>query len=183
MRQVKNATAALILAAASTVAAEGYVGAAAGSARYDLKDSGISFAGRDTGWKLFAGYRFSHHLGLEAAYYDFGEPDDHVRGNSLDIRADGYGGFLTGFLPAGRQFYALARLGVVHYDVTSKWGGTTASDNGQAAAWGIGAGYRFSRKFSMAAEWERIEADNGDVDLISLSGRFHFHCANNCQDR
>ena len=174
MKLVKSTALALAMAVSTTAFAEGYVGAGAGYTKIDIEDSGVSFDGSDTGWKVFGGYKFNDYFGLEVAYYDFGEPDDKVFGIDIDIEADGYGGFLAGFYPATDKFDLFAKLGVVSYDVKVKGLGTSVSDDDEAFAWGVGGSYMLNEKFALAAEWERVEVDDGELDMVSLSGRFHF---------
>ncbi|MGD2111915.1 MAG: outer membrane beta-barrel protein, partial [Gammaproteobacteria bacterium] len=69
MKLAKSAASILAMAVSTAVIAKGYVGAGVGATRVDLEDSGVSFDGDDTGWKIFGGYRINDYLGLEIAYY------------------------------------------------------------------------------------------------------------------
>ena len=49
-----------------------YVGASAGQSNTEIEDSGATFDGSGTAFKLQGGYRVMKHFGVEADYRDFG---------------------------------------------------------------------------------------------------------------
>lgn len=143
----------------------------------------------DTGWKAFAGYRFSKHLAVEGAYTNLGE----TTANTV-ITAPGAGtinttleaGGLTvsalGILPLGSNFSLFGRLGVNFWniDVTATGAGSggaaSASDNDDGTDWvyGVGAAYSINKNLSLRGEWERYDFGDGDVDLLSAGVSWSF---------
>jgi hypothetical protein len=82
-----------------------YLGASVGQANLEVDDlaglSAADFDGEDTAFKLIAGIRPLDWLAVEAAYVDFGEPDDDVLGERFEAEADGVSAFGVGFLAVG----------------------------------------------------------------------------------
>src|SRR5262249_49166672 len=94
-----------------------YIGAGVGSATLELEDSNSSadFKGDDTGAKVLAGYRFLKWVAVEAAYEDYGQPEDDVLG--LRLRGDfkSFSVSALGLLPLG-DFDLFARGGIARWD-------------------------------------------------------------------
>ena len=174
MKFVRMTAVAISLVACATVNADAYLGAGLGYTRIDGSNYGISFDGSDHGYKLFGGYRWNDYFGMELAYYDYGEPDDDVHGVDIDIELDGFGGFAVGYYPLHDRFDLMARLGYIRYDIQARAAGSSASNDDDAVAWGVGGDYKLNSRFSIAGEWERLGLNDGNADMISISGRFHF---------
>jgi len=141
----------------------------------------------DTGWKLFAGYRFMKYLAVEGAYTNFGEATAHsiiTPPGTVDttLEAEAWTVSALGILPLGDQFSLFARLGVNFWNVdisaVGTGGGTTAAvsddDDGTDMVYGVGAAYSFTNNLSVRGEWERYDFDDGDVDLWSVGLGWNF---------
>ncbi len=117
------AAALLTLPVLPAVAADNgfYLGGSVGQANLkidDLTDNVLpddDFDADDTAFKLIAGIRPLDWLGVEAAYVNFGEPEDDVLGGSLKADGDGISAFAVGFLPIG-PVDLFAKVGLIAWD-------------------------------------------------------------------
>jgi len=181
------------LAAASTGAVaqdreRWYAGASIGRSVLKIDDSAVGVAGAasssvskdesDTGYKIFAGHRFTSNLGVEAGWVDFGK--FAARNNvtpgpgtsSLEIRMSGFNIDGVGTWPLGTRFSLLARLGGIFSETKVSRSASGSVALGRPASekkselnvhWGVGAGYELSRTLSLRAEFEQAQ-NLGDRD-------------------
>jgi opacity protein-like surface antigen len=170
------AAALLALPVVPAVAADNgfYLGGSIGQAnlKVDNLTDGIStadFDGDDMAWKLIAGFRPLDWLGLEAAYVNFGEPEDTVLGEKLKAKGDGISAFAVGFLPTG-PVDLYAKVGLISWD--SKISGDF-SDDGTDLAYGVGAQFRVLG-LSIRAEYEKFDVSDVDLDMISVGLTYTF---------
>lgn len=183
-----------------------YLGANAGQSQATIDDEGItrgllgagfttrsiSEDDRDTGYKVFAGYRVSRHFAVEGGYFDLGQfgftavttPAGTLTG---DIRLRGVNLDLVGFLPLSERFSAFARAGVNYAEARDTFTGTGAvnvldpnpSARGTHIKYGAGLQFDFSPSLAMRAEAERYRIDDavgnkGDIDLVSVGLVYRF---------
>jgi opacity protein-like surface antigen len=170
------AAALLTLPVLPAVAADNgfYLGGSIGQANLKIDDltDGVStqdFDADDMAFKLIAGMRPLDWLGIEAAYVNFGEPEDTVLGTKLKAEGDGISAFAVGFLPAG-PIDVYAKLGLISWD--SKISGTF-DDDGTDLAYGVGAQFRVLG-LSIRAEYEKFEVSDIDLDMISVGLTYTF---------
>ena len=170
------AAALLTLPVLPAVAADNgfYLGGSVGQANLKIDDlsDGIStadFDADDTAFKLIAGMRPLDWLGIEAAYVNFGEPEDTVLGQKLKADGDGISAFAVGFLPTG-PVDLFAKVGLISWD--SKIGGTF-DDDGTDLAYGVGAQFRVLG-LSIRAEYEKYDISDVDLDMISVGVTYTF---------
>ena len=170
------AAALLTLPVLPAVAADNgfYLGGSVGQANLKIDDvtDGISttdFDADDTAFKLIAGIRPLDWLGVEAAYVNFGEPEDTVLGQKLEAEGDGISAFAVGFLPTG-PVDLFAKLGLISWD--SKISGTF-DDDGTDLAYGVGAQFRVLG-LSIRAEYEKFDISDVDLDMISVGLTYTF---------
>ena len=170
------AAALLTLPVLPAVAADNgfYLGGSVGQANLKIDDlsDGIStadFDADDTAFKLIAGMRPLDWLGIEAAYVNFGEPEDTVLGQKLKADGDGISAFAIGFLPTG-PVDLFAKVGLISWD--SKIGGTF-DDDGTDLAYGVGAQFRVLG-LSIRAEYEKYDISDVDLDMISVGLTYTF---------
>jgi opacity protein-like surface antigen len=177
MRKAILAAALLALPALPAAAADNgfYLGASVGQANLkidDLTDNVLEdddFDADDTAFKLIAGFRPLDWLGLEAAYVNFGEPEDTVIGEQLKADGDGISAFAVGFLAAG-PVDLFAKAGLISWD--SKIGGSF-DDDGTDLAYGAGAQFRLLG-LSIRAEYEKFDISDVDLDMISIGVTYTF---------
>lgn len=202
--KVSSSSLMALFAIASSIAAAqesgGYFGVNVGRSQADidnerivdeLTSAGITTTSldadeRDTGYKLFGGYRFNRYLALEGGYFDLGKfgfttttlPAGTLSGR---IEVKGVNLDLVGFVPFTAKFAAFGRAGAIHAEAKDSFAGTGAvnvldpsrRERDTNYKFGLGLQYRFTRSFAMRAEVERYRIDDavgndGDVDLYSL---------------
>jgi hypothetical protein len=151
-----------------------YLGGSIGQANLKIDDlsDGIStgdFDADDTAWKLIAGIRPLDWLGVEAAYVNFGKPEDTVLGQKLQAEGDGISAFAVGFLPTG-PVDLYAKVGLISWD--SKISGDF-NDDGTDLAYGVGAQFRVLG-LSIRAEYEKFDVSEVDLDMISVGLTYTF---------
>lgn len=181
MRNMRKAilfTAALLaLPALPAAAADNgfYFGGSIGQANLkidDLTDGTVAnddFDGDDMAFKLIAGIRPLDWLGVEAAYVNFGEPEDTVLGQKLKADGDGISAFAVGFLPTG-PVDLFAKVGLITWD--SKIAGF--DEDGTDFAYGVGAQFRVLG-LSIRAEYEKFDAEDiDDLSMVSVGVTYTF---------
>ena len=151
-----------------------YLGGSVGQANLKISDitDGIStadFDADDTAFKLIAGIRPLDWLGVEAAYVNFGEPEDTVLNQKLKADGDGISAFAVGFLPTG-PVDLFAKVGLISWD--SKISGSF-NDDGTDLAYGVGAQFRVL-SLSIRAEYEKFDVSDVDLDMISVGVTYTF---------
>jgi hypothetical protein len=178
MRKAILAAALLTLPVLPAVAADNgfYLGGSIGQANVQIDDvtdntfPDDDFDADDTGFKLIAGIRPLDWLAVEAAYVNFGEPEDRVAGFPLEAEGDGISAFAVGFLPTG-PVDLFAKVGIIAWD--SKITGAAFDDDGSDLAYGVGAQFRVL-SFSIRAEYEKFDISDVDVDMISVGLTYTF---------
>jgi OOP family OmpA-OmpF porin len=171
------AAALLTLPVLPAVAADNgfYLGASLGQANLKIDDltnntfENDDFDADDMAFKLIAGIRPLDWLGVEAAYVNFGEPEDTVLGQKLKADGDGISAFAVGFLATG-PVDLFAKVGLISWD--SKISGSF-DDDGTDLAYGAGAQFRVLG-LSIRAEYEKFDISDVDLDMISVGVTYTF---------
>jgi len=154
-----------------------YLGAGAGLANVEVDDvlgvSGANFDEDDTGFKVFAGYRFFPWLGVEGLYVDAGSPsiggplyeDGTGRGRlGIDVKALVAAAVFT--LPLGDRFELFAKPGFAYWMtdtsvyVDDPLAGEirfSQDDDDGAFFIGVGAGLNLGEHFGIRLEYEWFE--------------------------
>jgi OOP family OmpA-OmpF porin len=152
-----------------------YLGASVGQANLKIDDltnntfENDDFDADDMAFKLIAGIRPLDWLGVEAAYVNFGEPEDTVLGQKLKADGDGISAFAVGFLATG-PVDLFAKVGLISWD--SKISGSF-DDDGTDLAYGAGAQFRVLG-LSIRAEYEKFDISDVDLDMISVGATYTF---------
>jgi OOP family OmpA-OmpF porin len=152
-----------------------YLGASVGQANLKIDDltndtfENDDFDADDTAFKLIAGIRPLDWLGVEAAYVNFGEPEDTVLGQKLKADGDGISAFAVGFLATG-PVDLFAKVGLISWD--SKISGSF-DDDGTDLAYGAGAQFRVLG-LSIRAEYEKFDISDVDLDMVSVGVTYTF---------
>jgi OOP family OmpA-OmpF porin len=184
----------------------GYFGINVGQSRANIDDERITgnllgrgFTGvtiadddRDTGYKLYGGYRFNRNFAVEGGFFDLGKfgftattvPAGTLSGN---IKIRGVNLDAVGILPITEKFSALGRIGVNYAQAKDHFTGTGAvtvtnpdpkkSDTNYK--FGVGLQYDFTETLGVRVEAERYRINDavgnrGDVDLISVGLVYRF---------
>jgi OOP family OmpA-OmpF porin len=154
--------------------------------------SSISNDDTDTGYKLFAGYKFNRNFALEGGYFDlgrFGFTATTVPAGTLNgsIKLSGINLDAVGILPINERFSAFGRVGVNYAEASDSFSGTGAvsvpnsnpSKREANLKFGGGLQYDFNRSLGMRLEAERYRINDavgskGDVDLLSVGLVYRF---------
>jgi OOP family OmpA-OmpF porin len=177
---MKRSIAALLFALPLSALAQGYVGLGFGQTTADFPDCSISTTcdDKDTGFKIFGGYRFNQNFALEGGYADLGESTFSIPGfASGSAEATTILLHAVGMIPLNPQFSIFGKAGLHRWD--AKESGLilgvpfSESDDGIDITFGAGVQANFGR-FSLRLEWERYDVDSSDADFFGLSGILHF---------
>ena len=185
------AIAALVLGAAlgaGQAKAQAYLGGSIGQSDIDEQIAtglitGGSVDGTDSAFKIFGGYMFNRHFGLEAAYVDLGEAT--YSGNFVGLPVTGGRVELSGVnisalgaLPIGERFSLFGKIGLFMWDAEASdtTGGVpfSAQQDGTDLSFGIGLGYQFTRNLGVRAEWEMFTTEDAESSLISVGLLWRF---------
>lgn len=162
-----------------------------------LGDNGLTVNGftadnRDKTYRIFGGYQFNRHFGVEAGYFNlgkFGYSATTTPAGRLDgqIKLDGPHLDLVGTLPMTDRLSLRARVGVHGARARDQFTGSgavgvlNANPSKTEANYKIGAGlqYAFSPGFVMRGELDRYRVNDavgnkGDVDTVTVSLVFPF---------
>ncbi len=142
---------------------------------------------RDTGYKIFGGYKFNNNFALEAGSFDlgqFGYTATTVPAGTLDgsIKIKGLNFDALGIAPLGDKLSAFGRLGLQYAQVKDSFTGTGAvatpyDSNPRKRAFnykaGFGLQYDFTESVGLRGEWERYRINDavgsrGDIDMLSV---------------
>jgi OOP family OmpA-OmpF porin len=154
--------------------------------------SSITNDDRDTGYKLFGGYKFNRNFAVEGGYFDLGRfgytattvPAGTLNGN---IKLKGLNLDAVGILPITEKFSAFGRVGVNYAEARDSFSGTGAvnvlnanpSKREANLKFGGGLQYDFTQSLGMRLEAERYRindavGDKSDVDLVSVGLVYRF---------
>lgn len=158
-----------------------YLGASAGKSDLDqsvtegLITSG-TVDGKDSGFKLFGGYRFSPNFALELAYADLGKASysgtffgSPVTGGTVAV--SGFNTSAVLLYPINPSFELFGKAGLFAWEAKASdvTGGVPFSgkEDGANLSLGIGANYFFGKNVGARIEWEHFELDPGKASLLS----------------
>ena len=175
--------ASVLLAVATSVIAEPYVGIGIGSASYkaDLTSlRGGNIDDNGTGTKLYGGYSFNKYFAAEAAVYNFAEASvgavETINGDLLggSVSMKGVGAYAVGMYPVSKKVNLMAKLGVLSWDADLQVNNNTATNDGTDVAYALASSYGFTKELLVTAEWEFFDSDNPELSMLSLGFRFNF---------
>ena len=145
-----------------------------------------------TGYKLFAGYRFTDHWRIEGGYVDLGETEVKLRAKYNDAEAftaavkkihpESADGF---YLAAGyhwpiiKNWSLLGRLGLFNWESDYKTAaggvGGSHSRSGTDLFWGCGLQLDLTKRWSVHALWERFYLGSSEIDFFNAGLQCRFH--------
>jgi len=174
--------------AANQASAQAFAGGSIGQS--DIDDeiaAGLITAGtvdgKDTAWKIFGGYMFNRHFGVEGAYVNLGEASysgnffgSPVTGGKVEVT--GFNVAALGSYPINEQFSVFGKIGLFLWDAEASdtTGGVpfSAKEDGTDLSFGVGLGYNFTRNLGVRLEWEMFEAADADATLLSIGIAWRF---------
>jgi OOP family OmpA-OmpF porin len=152
---IKQIAVAIALAATSFAAAAAeptpfYVGADLGATKVDHSDNDNSFG-------IFAGYKFTPNIAVEAGYRKMGE--FRVYGVPVDMNQTAIS--LLASAPVADKLSVYGRLGYNRLEAEAY--GHKAHDNG--SLYGIGVSYAFTKEVAARIEWQRPSSDSQNLSV------------------
>jgi len=157
-----------------------------------LTTTSMSTDERDTAYKLFGGYQFNRHFGLEGGYFNLGRfgfnstttPAGTLNG---EMKVQGVNLDLVGTWPLSARWSALGRVGAQYASTRDSFGSSGAvsvrdanpSQRELNYKLGVGLQYEVSPSFLVRAEAERFRindavGNHGDVNMFSVGLVFPF---------
>jgi OOP family OmpA-OmpF porin len=182
-----SALATLALTVATTAQADEapgfYVGAGFGTTEVS-EESIDEFTAddSDTGLKVFGGYSFNEYFAVEASYFDFGEAsgtlEDQFFGDfDFSVGVTGISAAAVARIPVAEMFALFGKVGFasydVEFDVTLDDVSGSQSESETDMVYGGGAALSFGA-FEVRAEYEVLNVEDGDVNMISVNGLYRF---------
>ena len=171
---------ALALAGPAGVAAQesgGYLGGAIGQTRFtEWCDAGTTACDdRDSGWKLFGGYRFNRYFALEGSYIDWGEVTASVGAANVAADQRSFGLAALGSLQLGPRFSVFGKLGLLSTEQETRRinpNPSTFQRDETELHYGVGATYSLASNWSVRGEWENTEKLK--VQMLSIGVEYRF---------
>lgn len=168
-----------------------YVGGAVGQFNIEIDGlDGVDDAverldDNDTAWQAFIGWRLNPYIALQAAYVDYGGPEDDIStgGSSGNYTAElsGFAPSVIGTLPLGPVELS-AKLGYYFYDLDVSIDiddpldpDSDVSDSGEDVFYGVGVGATFFERLHAKLEYEEIDLKGvDDSNAFWLTGQWRF---------
>jgi OmpA-OmpF porin, OOP family len=181
-----TAFAAFALTAAMTAQADVrpgfYAGASVGTTKLSddsFDGSGADIDDTDTGFKIYGGYSFNDNFAIEASWFDLGEVSGNFGPDSFSVGVSGLNASAVGRLPVSETFSLFGKLGFASYDLDAHVnlaGIGSGSDNSSETdlTYGVGAALSFGGQWEVRAEFEAINVDDGDANMISVGAMYRF---------
>jgi OmpA-OmpF porin, OOP family len=169
-------TACLLLAtlavAPAAHAGKFYLGASRGQSTIEVP----GFDESDTGYKVYAGWRFMKFFAVEADVINFGTPSRKRSGTEIEVELEGWDVDALGILPLGKWLDVFAKAGYLRWDSTvSVTGEKDQKDSGIDFTWGVGVGVNLGKWITIRGEWESFEVKDTDgVTLVSAGVQINF---------
>lgn len=148
---------------------------------------------RDTGYKIFGGYRYNRNFSIEGGYFNLGElgyTATTVPAGSLtgEVSLHGLNIDLVGMQALSEKFSAFGRLGVSYIETDADFSNSgvvavpadpNPDENEMNFKFGVGLQYDMTRALALRLEAERYRVDDavgntGDIDLVSLGMVYRF---------
>lgn len=172
----------LVLAATSALAVDDKTGWNAGLAatfaEYSFDSNQLDDS--SAGFKVFGGYRFNKWVGLEGAYYNFGDFDEDLDppnpGGNAKAEIDGFTGSALLYAPLeSDEFEAYGKVGYYGFDQQVLVDGASAASNSPSGVV-LGAGARFfvSEQFAVRAEGEWFDISDGSLWTLNMGFEYLF---------
>jgi OOP family OmpA-OmpF porin len=80
-----------------------------------------------------------------------------------------------GTVPLGNNFALFGKLGLAFWDAEASAAGfNSIEDDGTDLTYGLGVELSLSEVMGIRGEWERLDADGDDLDLLSVSAVLRF---------
>jgi len=163
-----------------------FVGGSIGQSKVDIDTStfapGATADDKDTSFRVFGGYQFNKHFGVELGYATLGEATVNEPGVVSTFEAKAFDLVAVGTLPINEQFSVFGKLGMYKGDLdASDTTGASLSESSTDMTYGIGVQYNFNKNLGIRAEWQQYKAlgnkdtiGESDVDVMSIGVVYRF---------
>jgi OOP family OmpA-OmpF porin len=164
-----------------------YIGGALGRSNFNAHDLGVPRIGsdeHDTAGKIYGGYRFNEHFGVEGGYARLGSFSERVTlGNGSTVEQTGRGRSFyvagTGRYALSQQFALTGRLGVSAGRISGTSvmpAGTKVIGAAGALMMGVGAEFQLAQKVALTLDYDHFGRLSAKIsgNLISAGVRFNF---------
>ena len=169
--------AALGLSPLAAHAAETYAGVNAGRADQEFDAGVFKSSDKTTAFKLYGGYRFTKHFGLEGGFVQHGKATLPLSGTILTAKPRSLYVAATGAIPLTEQFSLTGKVGA-SYNRTkfSNFGANSRTSSKTSLVAGVGVSLKFTPTISGVAEYEHFDklADNLKSNVVSVGVQFAF---------
>lgn len=182
----------IVLASLMTMAvggafAQAYVGGNVGMSHSDM-ECGAGFTNcdsDDTGYKLYAGYKITPNIAVEAGYADFGKASATLLGYNGELKNSApfiVGVYRGAFTP---NLSGVARLGVANVESKLDFGAFgSKSETKIQAMLGLSLEYAFTKQFKGTVDFDAtstnevekypVKVSSGTIYLISVGAQYNF---------
>ena len=176
---MKKIAIATLLAAFATVpavaAAEAYIGLNVGSNQMNFTNIGSS-----TAYNILGGYSFNQYVAAEVAYTDLGTASATGSGVTADIKGTQMSLAAVGFLPLGKDFALLGKLGYASTKIDISGAnvvGTSATKDD--LIYGVGAQYNIGKNVGLRLNYDMFNVGDTTTNvetssMISLGAIYKF---------
>lgn len=164
----------------SAQAKEGfYIGGAFGKAYIDETIDGFNIDTDSSSFRIYGGYGFTSHFGVEVSYLDLGTFRETIDVAGVQVpvsvSADGFSLAGVGTIPLSERFSAKARFGFYFHDGNSSTAGITENDPSEANPFvGIDLAYELSEVFDVNVGVDYLNTDDADpvIAMVGVTLRF-----------
>ncbi len=171
----------LTLAVSSAAQAEEgfYVGGAFGKGYIDETIGGTRIDTDSSSYRIYGGYGFTRHFGVEVAYLDLGTFRETIDvggvGVPVSASADGFSLAAVGTLPLSERFSAMGRLGYYFHDGESSAAGITVSEPSEQSPFiGISLAYELTDSLDLNFGVDYINTKDVDPMIATLGLTLRF---------
>jgi hypothetical protein len=135
------------------------------------------FDSDSTSFEIFAGWKFNKFISAEAAYLDYGSPDENIGGVNVKADISGAALFLVGTLPIG-PLEVYGKVGYLMYDLDVDVGNQkvdAASGGEDDPIYGVGLGMVLFKKLEARLEYQYLDSNRLDKsDALWLAAAWRF---------
>ena len=162
-----------------------YVGASIGQTDFNNNNLGninpTSKDKKDTGWKFFLGFPLTQTFSLEAGYMDLGEQTASAGATTATANANVFNLVGIARFPVTDRISMFGKFGGYRWDMDSRIGTSTASDDGFNLTYGLGGQFSVNKDIGVRVEWEQFRklgynstTGKSNVNFLSVGLVYNF---------
>lgn len=155
-----------------------FIGGSVGQSNLEETDGGVGFDADDTGFKVFGGKRILKFFAVEGGYIDFGEPNDVLPMDALEVELFGIDIFAVGTIPLGTTWELFGKVGIIYWEedkTRTNGSGVMSESDGFDPAFGVGLAYMVNEHLLVRGEYEIFDIQGtDDVTFTSVGIEYRF---------